>query len=829
MAEFLEDKKDAKELVRAWKSCLLMEEALQKKLLPVRPEVAIQEGRPYFKVPLWGEKSTPESEQFLLRELPSLSLDINKEEFPFIKKINLGDRQMRKYRQPIVHDFYIGFPAFFHQGKYGKPVLSTPIKFNLDDIIYPVAKSDDDLKKILEKTEKEVSFSLRQEIHDTSEKESPFWLDEFFLQEELGVSDDKIIDLRKFSFEKGPAASQFLEEFCRICLESDNEKDENESIFKFFVKELSHYLNNSDYIRRSGKNLQIYPFALVYELDKLQPTRQLQNDLDEILDFNMLRGIKPKDPAHFYLYGGNEEKNKAKEVKGQYNELPLTQSQENVIRAARKRNFAVVQGPPGTGKTHIIRNIFAENLIGFVSKLDTTDERVYNLDALTILVSTNNRAVDNALEGLQVEPFLPISLRLGSFLVMNRHTLPFLHTYIQTLQKLDPSGCIKEFYLLKDNFKEKLKKAGHFGAKERKELFENARALHQTWVLCNKDKVLKLLKKISADLEDGNRIRSLRKEENINFLSMVFPVLGCTLLSIRNIFPLEFRIIGQTIIDEAGQCSASYLLPLLMRSKRAVVMGDTMQLEPVVKMREDEIRSLLHKRKIDFSKSGIQKFIPSIENPRSAMHVAEEGTKDVLKLTDHFRCAPEIIQVSKDLCQYEMDVKTLQRVSEIAQTSQFFYLPVTFKERRYGSSWVNEMEVLEIIKVISRLYEIGVPFQDIAILTPYRGQLVTINAELKRNRIPYHSGEADNETFHSVTTGTVHRFQGGEKRVVLFSNVICEGAPTFLNSRVNLLNVAVSRAQEHFIYIGDLDVLSRGTYTSVLKEHLLSVGKRFEL
>ncbi|MCP4135616.1 MAG: ATP-binding domain-containing protein, partial [bacterium] len=73
--------------------------------------------------------------------------------------------------------------------------------------------------------------------------------------------------------------------------------------------------------------------------------------------------------------------------------------------------------------------------------------------------------------------------------------------------------------------------------------------------------------------------------------------------------------------------------------------------------------------------------------------------------------------------------------------------------------------------------------------------------------------------------GTVHRFQGGEKRIVLFSHVIAKGEPRFLNSRVNLLNVAVSRAQKHFIFIGSLEALSRGTYTSLLKKHLIQEGE----
>jgi superfamily I DNA and/or RNA helicase len=70
-----------------------------------------------------------------------------------------------------------------------------------------------------------------------------------------------------------------------------------------------------------------------------------------------------------------------------------------------------------------------------------------------------------------------------------------------------------------------------------------------------------------------------------------------------------------------------------------------------------------------------------------------------------------------------------------------------------------------------------------------------------------------------LALGTVHRFQGGERRIVLFSSVVTRtGSLTFLNARPNLLNVAVSRAQQHFVCLGDRSVLVQGKLTRLMVE-----------
>ncbi len=49
-----------------------------------------------------------------------------------------------------------------------------------------------------------------------------------------------------------------------------------------------------------------------------------------------------------------------------------------------------------------------------------------------------------------------------------------------------------------------------------------------------------------------------------------------------------------------------------------------------------------------------------------------------------------------------------------------------------------------------------------------------------------------------IALGTVHRFQGGERRIILFSTTVTETSSLrFVDARVDLINVAASRAREH--------------------------------
>ncbi len=147
-----------------------------------------------------------------------------------------------------------------------------------------------------------------------------------------------------------------------------------------------------------------------------------------------------------------------------------------------------------------------------------------------------------------------------------------------------------------------------------------------------------------------------------------------------------------------------------------------------------------------------------------------------------------------------------------------------------AGSWCNELELRETLALVESLLDRGVGAAEIAVITPYRGQLERLRRSFAERRVPLayspelsESGASGQRT--GVALGTVHRFQGGERSIVLFSSVVTHPASLgFLNTRPNLLNVAISRARHHFICLGHAAVLAQGPRTRLLTSgaHALS-------
>lgn len=824
MSDFLEKVNQVPELLRFWKSQLQMEEALQKTISPVSKNIADHEGRPYFKIHLPDETQNALND-FLSRKAEHFQLDITSEELPFLNYIYQQDKLSRRYNQDIEHEFFVGFPTIFYKNKYGQERLSVPIKLSLLDIKYPDQKT-------LEGTGPN-TLKLVQEKDDDQGVGFTYFLDEFFLQEELGISDNEIIAFRRKlpTDEKNPF--EYLKLFSKLLLgyPIDCEPDE---IFNQLFDNFQKYTQKLDNYSQNTIPLNVYPYLIVYELENNQPTRQLQNDLSNIINWDLIEDLPTKHPAKYYLFGNNNEKSKKTKTKilGNSSNQALTNSQHYAVKSIKERSLTAVVGPPGTGKTHIIRNTIADRIVDLASDLEYTDQTVYNMNALTVITSTNNRAVDNAIEGFENDAYLPFTIRMGSRIVLSRSTKQFLIDYLYRLKSYSEKAGTGAFKKAKKKLINQLKEADLNKDVPNAisfKLFDLARDVLNAWVIANKNQVVRLLRSIISEIEEKRSMMTLRRKKNLNLFMTIFPVIGTTLLSMRNFFPMEENRIGLLIIDESGQCIPSYVFPALVRSKKVAILGDTKQLEPIVNIRDSEIAHIRKKRKIELSLEKLLFFSSTAESPKSAQHIALTACKNEVALKDHFRCLRNIINVCIDLCDYDLNVKNQISIKNNS-LSQLQFLNVDVPEIKYGSSWVNHGEIKGIIAVVRYCMGLGFHYNDIAILTPFRGQLSFINTALKKEGFPFFSGTDPGVSGQqNIITGTVHRFQGGERKIIIFSSVINNGEPGFLNSRVNLLNVAVSRAMESFIFVGSVDTLSKGNFTEVLKEHLMRKGQKLNL
>lgn len=279
-------------------------------------------------------------------------------------------------------------------------------------------------------------------------------------------------------------------------------------------------------------------------------------------------------------------------------------------------------------------------------------------------------------------------------------------------------------------------------------------------------------------------------------LSRVFPVAGCTLLSMRAAFTMEPEVIERLVIDEAGQCAPVYAIPALARARRALCTGDTAQLPPVYTL-SDAADDRLGQ---GLSREAIAPFRMGSSATTSAQAVAALRTEASLSLVEHFRSQPAIVALASRWSGYTLDVRTPARSME--DISPRLSRPVRVEHlrgvgTRAPEGIVNEREADRALVWITTLLADGVRPSDIAVLTPFVGQSARIERALRSHGLAGEGG---------VLVKTVHKLQGGERRVVLFSVVATEAKHLrWLRERPHLLHVATSRAQDHLVVLMNLD------------------------
>jgi hypothetical protein len=218
------------------------------------------------------------------------------------------------------------------------------------------------------------------------------------------------------------------------------------------------------------------------------------------------------------------------------------------------------------------------------------------------------------------------------------------------------------------------------------------------------------------------------------------------------------------VVDEASQVMEPALWPLVGRVKRLLLAGDPLQLGPIVKSRDPLLDRSLLGRLVD---AGFH--FPMLETQYRM-------NDELLAL-----CAPT----------YGGRLRSDPSVATAAHHPAAEWIDTAgmgYDEETDGvKSWHNPGELALLRKVWSALEAEGVRPEDVAVVTPYRGQVQRIQAALPR-----------------LAAGTINAFQGRERRVVLASFVRSNTDQQLgFVADPRRLNVTVTRARERFIAIGD--------------------------
>lgn len=313
--------------------------------------------------------------------------------------------------------------------------------------------------------------------------------------------------------------------------------------------------------------------------------------------------------------------------------------------------------------------------------------------------------------------------------------------------------------------------------------------------------VLRLL--VQSDQDNRMAGRQVFSQYFKLFPSLV-SMLSCwavTSLSTRGRVPLEPGFFDLVVIDEASQCDIASALPLLFRAKTAVIIGDPKQLRHISAIQPRRDRELLHKHELA---DGFANWAYS-ENSVFDLASPLAGQDDIIMLRDHHRSHADIIEFSNQHF-YEGRLRIATKYDRLRRPAldqpSVRWVSVEGAVTRPGSGALNEIEAQAVLREIERLGIHQGYRGSVGVVTPFRAQANRI-----RDLINSHPKAAQLLAQLDLLVDTVHKFQGDERDVMIFSPVvsknIADGALGFLKKTGNLFNVAITRARAALVVVGD--------------------------
>lgn len=285
-------------------------------------------------------------------------------------------------------------------------------------------------------------------------------------------------------------------------------------------------------------------------------------------------------------------------------------------------------------------------------------------------------------------------------------------------------------------------------------------------------------------------------------LKTLLPVSAITSLSARRRIPFKEANYDLLIIDEASQCDIASMVPLLMRAKRVAVIGDKQQLNHICLLSKQTDLSLILANDIEaiWSYRG-----SSIYDLAESMTEAE----NIIQLRDHHRSFLDIIQFSNqefydNTLRIATDYSRLQSPNNGKPILGMQWMNVKGKTIRPENGGAYNLQEAEgVIRILRRL-AVELEFEgSIGVTTPFHLQAEMITKALEKD------AELRNhlELHNKILIDTVHKFQGDERDVIIFSPVVSDGTKSqslmFLKSTGNLFNVAITRARALLVTVGD--------------------------
>ena len=323
-------------------------------------------------------------------------------------------------------------------------------------------------------------------------------------------------------------------------------------------------------------------------------------------------------------------------------------------------------------------------------------------------------------------------------------------------------------------------------------------------------------------------------------LFLIVPVISTTFASIGRLFgSLDREQLGWLLIDEAGQATPQAAVGAIWRARRVLVVGDPLQIQPVVTMPPELISKIFES--LDFKKeeekdwaapeASVQTLADkaSIFGTYLKIEDETEGCKRDIwvgcPLRVHRRCQRPMFDISNNVAYNGMMIYgTTESDSEIGKVlgdSKWLHVPLG---RNVNEKW-SEDEGNSALGLLQQLLYEGINNPDIFLISPFRKVADNLRKLIVKDSIMTRLVSNDRSWIYD-RVGTIHTFQGKEADTV----VIVLGAPSndgkscsariWAGQRPNLLNVAVTRARRRLYVIGNREAWKNAGYFQYLDRGL---------
>ncbi|UVS86737.1 DNA helicase [Burkholderia glumae] len=368
----------------------------------------------------------------------------------------------------------------------------------------------------------------------------------------------------------------------------------------------------------------------------------------------------------------------------------------------------------------------------------------------------------------------------------------------------------------------------------RARLFLAAVELHRATILANAGKFIGNLRVVNGMLTNTlqDKLPVDQRPRVWDALFFVVPVISTTLASFDRLFTgMGQDSLGWLLIDEAGQATPQSAAGAIWRSRRAVIVGDPLQVEPVFTVPLRLTEALRRHHQVDPvwspADESVQTLTDRITPFGSWVSTSADTGGDTriwtgMPLRTHRRCDDPMFSVANRIAYAGQMVQG--RVDDEGQP-----LPTPFSCVLGDSAWfdvvstrvrhpVSDEELDVLRQCLTALRREPAHGEDdkrarVYVISPFRKV-----ANACRNLV-------QRDKFEGIDVGTVHTFQGKQAAIIFLVLGTAPGqqgagSRTWATGTPNLLNVAITRAECRLYVIGDTQQWGGLNYVSELYDVL---------